>query len=212
MGGKGQGFDQGVRRDIQRHGEGRDRRLDRAPGCPGARVPVDRGQAGLPRGDGQDTVRHAMVEGPTPIDHECESENLEDDVAAVSWSTQCFGCGGWGHLRRECPSQHRRRWTLHNITLLTHARRNVQQLLLNSQTYHFHTKWFVSRRNFATLRRWLLQVEYQFPFTGTVLCRPSQRLSSSFFAAETSMCLRILPDFLVDVQQHNELMRETPEW
>ena len=51
----------------------------------------------------------AMMEGPTPmdvgkIDHECESENLEDDVAAVSWSTQCLGCGGWGHLRRECPS------------------------------------------------------------------------------------------------------------
>ena len=47
----------------------------------------------------------AMMEGPTPkVDHECESENLEDDVAAVSWSTQCFGCGGWGHLRRECPS------------------------------------------------------------------------------------------------------------
>ena len=51
----------------------------------------------------------AMMEGPAPkdvgkIDHECESENLEDDVAAVSWSTQCFGCGGWGHLRRECPS------------------------------------------------------------------------------------------------------------
>ena len=40
---KGQGFDQGVWRDIQRHGEGRDRRLDHAPGCPGARVPVDRG-------------------------------------------------------------------------------------------------------------------------------------------------------------------------
>ena len=38
------------------------------------------------------------------IDHECESENLEDDVAAVSWSTQCLGCGGWGHLRRKCPS------------------------------------------------------------------------------------------------------------
>ena len=51
----------------------------------------------------------AMMEGPTPmdvgkIDHECKSENLEDDVAAVSWSTQCLGCGGWGHLRRECPS------------------------------------------------------------------------------------------------------------
>ena len=51
----------------------------------------------------------AMMEGPTPvdvgkIDHECESENMEDDVAAVSWSTQCRGCGGWGHLRRECPS------------------------------------------------------------------------------------------------------------
>ena len=51
----------------------------------------------------------AMMEGPTPmdvgkIDHECESENLEDDVAAVSWSTQCLGCGGWDHLRRECPS------------------------------------------------------------------------------------------------------------
>ena len=25
-------------------------------------------------------------------------------MAAVSWSTQCLGCGGWGHLRRECPS------------------------------------------------------------------------------------------------------------
>ena len=41
----------------------------------------------------------AMMEGPTPmdvgnIDHECENENLEDDVAAVSWSTQCLGCGG----------------------------------------------------------------------------------------------------------------------
>ena len=40
----------------------------------------------------------AMMEGPTPmdvgkIDHECESENLEDDVAAVSWPTQCLGCG-----------------------------------------------------------------------------------------------------------------------
>ena len=51
----------------------------------------------------------AMMEAPTPmdvgmIDHECESENLEDDVAAVSWSTQCPGCGGWGHLPRECPS------------------------------------------------------------------------------------------------------------
>ena len=29
------------------------------------------------------------------IDHECQSENLEDDVAAVSCSTQCLGCGGW---------------------------------------------------------------------------------------------------------------------
>ena len=51
----------------------------------------------------------AMMEGRTPmdvgkIDHECERENMEDDVAAVSWSTQCFACGGWGHLRRECPS------------------------------------------------------------------------------------------------------------
>ena len=51
----------------------------------------------------------AMMEGPTPmdvgkIDNECESENLEDDVAAVSWSTQCVGCGGWDNLRRECPS------------------------------------------------------------------------------------------------------------
>ena len=48
----------------------------------------------------------AMIEGSIPmeigkIDHECESEDLEDDVAAVSWSTQCLGCGGWGHLRRE---------------------------------------------------------------------------------------------------------------
>ena len=49
-----------VRRDIQRHGEGRDRRLDHAPGCPGARVPVDRGQAELRRGDGQDTVRRVQ--------------------------------------------------------------------------------------------------------------------------------------------------------
>ena len=57
---KAKAFDQGVRRDIQRHGEGRDRRLNHAPGCSGARVPVDRGQAGLRRGDGQDTVRHVQ--------------------------------------------------------------------------------------------------------------------------------------------------------
>ena len=51
----------------------------------------------------------AMVEGPTPmdvgkIDHECESENPEDDVVAVSWSTHSLGFGGWGPRRRECPS------------------------------------------------------------------------------------------------------------
>ena len=51
----------------------------------------------------------AKMEGLTPmdvgkIDNECESENLEDEVAAVSWSTQCVGCGGWDNLRRECPS------------------------------------------------------------------------------------------------------------
>ena len=51
----------------------------------------------------------AVMEGPTPmdvgnIDHEWVSENLEDDVAAVSWSTQCLGCGAWRYLRRECPS------------------------------------------------------------------------------------------------------------
>ena len=57
---KGQGFDQGVRSDLQRHGEGRDRRLDPAPGCPVSRVPVDRGQAGLRRGDGQDPVRRVQ--------------------------------------------------------------------------------------------------------------------------------------------------------
>ena len=33
------------------------------------------------------------------VDHEFESENLEDDVAA-----ECLGCGGWSRLRRECPS------------------------------------------------------------------------------------------------------------
>ena len=28
----------------------------------------------------------------------------EEDISAVSLATQCHGCGGWGHLRRECPT------------------------------------------------------------------------------------------------------------
>ena len=51
------------------------------------------------------------MEGPTPmdvgkIDNECESEERGPGGrrAAVSWSTQCLGCGGSDNLRRECPS------------------------------------------------------------------------------------------------------------
>ena len=53
MGGKGD-LTKGVRRYTVK---GPDRRLVRPPGRPGARVAVDRGQAGLRRGDGQDRVR-----------------------------------------------------------------------------------------------------------------------------------------------------------
>ena len=50
----------------------------------------------------------AMMEGPAPmdvgkVDDKCESEDLEDDVAAVSWSTR-LGCGGSNHQHRKSPS------------------------------------------------------------------------------------------------------------
>ena len=56
----------------------------------------------------------AMMEGsgPAPMDvgevwHQGgpdEEEPNEEEVGAVSANTQCHGCGGWGHLMRECPT------------------------------------------------------------------------------------------------------------
>jgi hypothetical protein len=52
----------------------------------------------------------AMATGPCPMDVgkvEFEDENdygYEEEVGAVSMSTQCHGCQGWGHLRRDCPT------------------------------------------------------------------------------------------------------------
>jgi len=54
--------------------------------------------------------------GPTPMDvgevwdhgeptcRQCYDDEQEGDVGAVSANTQCHGCGGWGHLKRDCPS------------------------------------------------------------------------------------------------------------
>ena len=44
--------------------------------------------------------------GPTPMDvGEVDYETFDgDDVGVVSANTQCHGCGGWGHLRRDCPT------------------------------------------------------------------------------------------------------------
>ena len=56
----------------------------------------------------------AMMAGPCPMDVgrvDCEHGQhggLEDsgcdDVGAVSMQTQCHGCWGWGHMKRECPT------------------------------------------------------------------------------------------------------------
>ena len=56
----------------------------------------------------------AMMSGPTPMDVgkiDCEGYDewadqllMDEDIGAVSLSTQCYGCGGWGHLRRDCPN------------------------------------------------------------------------------------------------------------
>ena len=53
----------------------------------------------------------AMMTGPSPmdigkVDFGDSSDHLftEEDVGAVSMSTQCHGCGGWGHFRRDCPT------------------------------------------------------------------------------------------------------------
>ena len=68
----GQGFDAGVRRDVQRHGEGRDPRPKHAPGRPGTRVPVDRNK--LDNGEVTAKIQSvlsnkvAKMEGPTPMD------------------------------------------------------------------------------------------------------------------------------------------------
>ena len=59
--------------------------------------------------------------GPAPMDigevyneyNKCDYQYYDDDydhehnedVGAVSFNTQCHGCGGWGHLRRDCPTQ-----------------------------------------------------------------------------------------------------------
>jgi len=56
----------------------------------------------------------AMMEGsgPAPMDvgevwyqgGPEDEEPTEEEVGAVSANTQCHGCGGWGHLMRECPT------------------------------------------------------------------------------------------------------------
>jgi hypothetical protein len=33
-----------------------------------------------------------------------DEEEGGDEVGAVSANTQCHGCGGWGHMKRECPT------------------------------------------------------------------------------------------------------------
>ena len=43
------------------------------------------------------------VSGKENHDYE-EYEKYYDEVGAVSPNTQCFGCGGWGHLGRDCPT------------------------------------------------------------------------------------------------------------
>ena len=56
----------------------------------------------------------AMMEGPTPmdvgkIDHECESENLEDDVAAVGWFDPVPWLWRLGPSSSRVPVRHERR-------------------------------------------------------------------------------------------------------
>ncbi len=49
---------------------------------------------------------------PAPMDvgqvkYQCEYSDEDgggQDVGAVISSTQCHGCGGWGHLKKDCPS------------------------------------------------------------------------------------------------------------
>ncbi len=43
---------------------------------------------------------------PSPMDFgEVEQEPwYDEDVATASANVQCHGCGGWGHLRRDCPT------------------------------------------------------------------------------------------------------------
>ncbi len=63
-------------------------------------------------------VAMAAGKGPSPMDvgeiqHKfyydayggCEDEDdASNEVGAVSANTQCHVCGGWGHMKRECPS------------------------------------------------------------------------------------------------------------
>ena len=49
----------------------------------------------------------AMMSKPTPMDIGWVDEGdqgEEKEVGAVTLGTKCFGCGGWGHLSRNCPS------------------------------------------------------------------------------------------------------------
>ena len=59
------------------------------------------------------STKVAMMQGPAPMDigevgdensncHDCGEH--EEEIGAVSMSTQCHGCGGWGHLKRDCPT------------------------------------------------------------------------------------------------------------
>ena len=59
------------------------------------------------------STKVAMMQGPAPMDiGQVEDENAkshdysanEEEIGAVSMSTQCHGCGGWGHLKRDCPT------------------------------------------------------------------------------------------------------------
>jgi len=61
-------------------------------------------------------VAMMMNGGPTPMDigeircgtchqgWEEAGDNQGEDVGAVNYNTQCYTCGGWGHLGRDCPT------------------------------------------------------------------------------------------------------------